>query len=130
MNPLRGPSGPPRTANSSRSGGHMGTNSLFALAVAAVVAAPALGAAPKATFDTAKIEQLTGAKGSLNEKEGVLKASGPGSVLSAPAAGVKLPPPMGLTSWAAFKRVGKHAVVMGDIVMLEDQVNPVMSAAL
>jgi hypothetical protein len=37
---------------------------------------------------------------------------------------------MGLTSWASFKRVGQHAVVMGDMVLLEDQVNPVMSAAL
>src|SRR5436189_611922 len=39
-------------------------------------------------------------------------------------------PHMGLTSWASFKHVGQHTVVMGDMVMLEDQVNPVMSAAL
>jgi len=37
---------------------------------------------------------------------------------------------MGLTSWAAFKRAGTHTMVMGDIVLLEDQVNPVMSVAL
>lgn len=37
---------------------------------------------------------------------------------------------MGLTSWAAFKSAGEHVVVMGDLVLLEDQVNPVMSAAL
>src|SRR5206468_7978129 len=46
------------------------------------------------------------------------------------AAGVRITPPMGLTSWAAFKRVGAHTVVMGDMVLLEDQVNPVMSVAL
>ncbi len=46
------------------------------------------------------------------------------------AAGVRLTPPMGLTSWAAFKQAGKHTVVMGDMVLLEDQVNAVMSVAL
>jgi uncharacterized protein DUF1259 len=46
------------------------------------------------------------------------------------AAGVRLTPPMGLTSWAAFQHAGDHAIVMGDLVLLEDQVNPVMSAAL
>src|SRR5262249_42642774 len=81
-------------------------------------------------FDTAKIEELTGAKGALNEKEGVFKVSAPRSDLAVVAAGVKLTPPMGLTSWAAFKRVGKHTAVMGDTVLLEDQVNPVMSVAL
>jgi hypothetical protein len=37
---------------------------------------------------------------------------------------------MGLTSWAAFTRAGAHDAVMGDIVLTEDQVSPVMSAAL
>jgi hypothetical protein len=37
---------------------------------------------------------------------------------------------MGLTCWAAFKIMGDHAMVMGDQVLLEDQVNPVMSTAL
>jgi hypothetical protein len=84
----------------------------------------------KAGLDTSKLEELTGAKGSFDEKEGVFKVSAPRSDLSVVAGGVKLTPPMGLTSWAAFKRVGNHVVVMGDIVVLEDQANPVMSAAL
>ena len=104
---------------------------LAAIACAGFVAAPTLAASPpKASLDTAKIEELTGAKGVFNEKEGVFKVSVPRSDLSVTAAGVKLTPPMGLTSWAAFKRAGKHTVVMGDIVLLEDQVNPVMSTAL
>jgi hypothetical protein len=37
---------------------------------------------------------------------------------------------MGLTSWAAFKKMRDHTMVMGDTVLLEDQVNPVMSVAL
>jgi hypothetical protein len=54
----------------------------------------------------------------------------PRADLSVTAAGVKMTPPMGLTSWAAFKSAGDKVVVMGDLVLLEDQVNPVMSAAL
>jgi hypothetical protein len=95
------------------------------LLIAALVAA---AAAPK--FETARIEQLTGAKGSLNEKEGVFKVSVPRADLHVTAAGVHLTPPMGLTAWAAFTKVGNHTAVMGDIVLTEDQVNPAMSAAL
>ena len=81
-------------------------------------------------LDTARIEQLTGAKGKLDEKEGVFKVSVPRSDLKVTAAGVKMTPPLGLTSWAAFKRAGDHTVVMGDNVLLEDQVNAAMDAAL
>jgi hypothetical protein len=100
------------------------------LAGLVVACSSAFAATPKAPFDTAKIEELTGAEGTLNEKEGVFKVSVPRGDLSVIAGGVKLTPPMGLTSWAAFKKAGKHTVVMGDIVLLEDQVNPVMSVAL
>ena len=102
----------------------------FIAVLALATTSSALAAPPRASFDTGKIEQLTGAKGVLNEREGVFKVSVPRSDLTVVAAGVRLTPPMGLTSWAAFKRAGKHTVVMGDMVMLEDQVNPVMSVAL
>src|SRR5215210_272881 len=81
-------------------------------------------------LDTARIEQLTGAKGQMNEKEGVFKVSVPRADLRVTTAGVKMTPPLGLTSWAAFKQVGDQTVVMGDNVVLEDQVNAVMDAAL
>jgi len=88
-------------------------------------------AADKApTFDTASIEALTGAKGALDAKEGVFKVSLPRKDIAAVVAGARLTPPLGLTAWAAFTKAGAHTVVMGDIVLLEDQVNPVMSAAL
>jgi hypothetical protein len=86
--------------------------------------------AADAALDTAKIEQLTGGKGELNAQEDVFKVSVPRSDLTVTAAGVKMTPPMGLTSWAAFQQVGTQTMVMGDIVLLEDQVNPVMSVAL
>ena len=94
------------------------------------LATGARAAPPKPPFDTAQIEKLTAAKGTLNEKEGVFKVSVPRTDLAVTTAGVKLTPPMGLTSWAAFTRAGNHTVVMGDLVLLEDQVNPVMSVAL
>jgi len=81
------------------------------------------------TVDTDKIEQLTGVKGKLNDKEGVFKVSVPRADLKVTVAGVHMTPPMGLTSWAAFNKDGE-TLVMGDMVLLEDQVNPVMSVAL
>jgi Domain of Unknown Function (DUF1259) len=85
---------------------------------------------PAAPFDTAAIERLTGAKGTLAEKEGVFKVSVPRKDLSVSVAGAKITPPLGLTSWAAFRHVPQGTVVMGDLVLTEAQVNPVMSAAL
>ena len=92
--------------------------------------AAAAGKATEAALDTAAIEQLTGAKGNLDAKEGVFKVSLPRADIAGTAGGVRMTPPLGLTAWAAFTRAGKHTMVMGDIVLLEDQVNPVMSAAL
>jgi len=87
-------------------------------------------AAAKSTLDTARIEQVTGLKGKWNEKEGVFKVEMPRSDLAVTAAGTKMIPPLGLTAWAAFTKAGGHTVVMGDMVLTEDQVNPAMSAAL
>src|SRR4029077_9630684 len=106
------------------------------LAVSVLVAAMvysgslALGEAPGTAMDTTNIERLTGAKGAFDEKENVFKVSVPREDLCALIARVKMSPPMGLTSWAAFKRDGKDDMVMGDLVLLQDQVSPVMSAAL
>jgi len=86
--------------------------------------------AAEPALDTAKIEQLTGAKGELNTQEGVFKVSAPRSDLAVTVAGVKMTPPLGLTSWAAFQPMGTQTMVMGDLALLEDQVNPVMSVAL
>jgi len=104
------------------------------LAVVGVLVPLSAYAEPKAGaaghLDQARIEQLTGAKGKLDEKAGVFKVSAPRTDLKVVSSGVHITPPMGLTSWAAFTRSGSHTAVMGDIVLTEDQVNPVMSAAL
>jgi hypothetical protein len=102
----------------------------FALSVAGICDVSALGQTGGTAMNTGAIERLTGAKGALDEKEGVFKVSVPRKDLSVVIAGVKMTPPMGLTSWAAFKRDGKDDMVMGDLVLVQNQISPVMSAAL
>src|SRR5438067_7207106 len=101
---------------------------VFAHLALAGAVSPSLAAEGK--LDTAKIEQLTGVKGELSEKEGVFKVTVPRSDLKVTVAGVKMTPPMGLASYAAFTKADGKTMIMGDTTLLEDQVNPVMSVAL
>ena len=98
--------------------------------IAAVTSAAGEPVANQPQLNTGRIEELTGEKGKLDEREGAFKVSVPRGDLEVRVAGVRMTPPMGLTSWASFKRIGQHTVVMGDMVLLEDQINPVMSIAL
>lgn len=81
-------------------------------------------------LDTAKIDNITGLKGKLNEKEGVYRVSFPRADVKIAVDGWTMPPFMGLGTWAAFTK-GSHteAMVMGDTVLFEDEVNPVISIA-
>src|SRR3954447_23175241 len=93
----------------------------------AVAIAVSLGAVHLyAALNPANIEKLTGLKGTLNEKENVFKVSLPRSDIKASVNGVSLTPPLGLTAWAAFTPMGDHTMMMGDMVMLEPQINTVM----
>jgi hypothetical protein len=99
---------------------------VFALLICRI---PAQAAEPK--FDTATIDKATGAKGMLNKGEGVFKVSFPRADVKVSVDGTPMPPFMGLTSWAAFQDgVKVEAMVMGDIVLFQDEVNPVLSVAL
>jgi Domain of Unknown Function (DUF1259) len=95
-----------------------------------VLSMSVLGASKKTALDGDKIAKLTGLSGQMNEKEGVYKVSLPRGDIKPTASGVAITPPMGLTSWAAFTKTGDHVMMMGDTVLTEDQVNPVMSVAL
>src|SRR5438270_1423669 len=97
----------------------------------ALVFAALLCASVAAGLDTARIDELTGLKGKLNEKEGVYKITFPRSDVKVIVDGWTMPPFMGLGTWAAFTK-GEHseAMVMGDTVLFEDEVNAAMSAAL
>ena len=82
-------------------------------------------------FDLARIESLTGLKGTFNTNEGVIKVTAPRNDLPVTVDGWKMSPFMGLTTWAGFIEGNKaEAMVAGDFVLFEDEVNPVMSAAL
>ncbi|HEV8418129.1 MAG TPA: DUF1259 domain-containing protein [Candidatus Udaeobacter sp.] len=83
-----------------------------------------------ANLDTARIDQLTGLKGKLNEKEGVYKVTFPRSDVKIVVDGWTMPPFMGLGTWAAFTATKDGVMVMGDTVLFEDEVYAAMSAAL
>ena len=104
----------------------------WALHAAAVLCASLLSvpAGANPALDTAKIEQLTGAKGTLDSAEGVFKVNVPRTDLAVTVAGVKMTPALGLTSWASFQAAGTQTMVMGDMVLRDDQVVAVMDAAL
>ena len=89
-----------------------------------------ISSALAADLDTARIDELTGLKGKFNQKEGVYKVTFPRSDVKVVVDGWTMPPFMGLGTWAAFTPTKDGAMVMGDTVLFEDEVNAAMSAAL
>jgi hypothetical protein len=85
--------------------------------------------AQTATLDTAAIEQATGLKGAMIAEENVFKVTKPRTDVKIQVDQWSMPPFMGLGSWAAFTPGHGGAMMMGDTVLFEDEVNPVMSAA-
>ena len=64
-------------------------------------------------------------------KDSVLKVNIPRSDVRVTIAGRPAPTPFGFGGWIALtKGDGGHEVMMGDLVLTEDEVNPVMSALL
>src|SRR6476661_5037656 len=64
-------------------------------------------------------------------KDSVLKVNIPRNDVKVTVAGVSTPTPFGFGGWVAMtKGDGGHQVLMGDLVLLQDEVNPVMSALL
>src|SRR5438093_7379418 len=64
-------------------------------------------------------------------KDNVLKVNIPRNDLKVTVAGVATPTPFGFGGWVAMtKGDGGHQVLMGDLVLLQDEVNPVMSSLL
>src|SRR6058998_498098 len=97
----------------------------------ALVFAALLCASVAAGLETARIDELTGLKGKMNEKEGVYRVTFPRDDVKVVVDGWTMPPFMGLGTWAAFTK-GAHAeaMMMGDTVLFEDEVTAAMSAAL
>ena len=82
-----------------------------------------------AGLDTAAIEQVSGLKGQIIAEEKVFKIGKPRTDVKIQVDQWSMPPFMGLGSWAAFTPGHGGAMMMGDTVLFEDEVNPVMSAA-
>jgi hypothetical protein len=76
--------------------------------------------------DWAAVGAALGIPGKLMEG-GVYRISMPRRDLKVTAHGVPIKPSFALGSYAAFVGPPRHAMVMGDLVLLEDEVNPVLS---
>jgi len=95
-------------------------------AIAGTAAAQAVPKTPSSRYWTA-VEDALGRKGTPNPGS-VLKFSFPRSDLRVVLRGVTLKPALALGSWVAFKRIGDHVMVMGDLVLLDDEVASVMGS--
>ena len=98
--------------------------------IAGAIFTALIGLVSAAGLDTARIDQLTGLKGKFNEKEDVYRVTFPRNDVKVVVDGWAMPPFMGLGTWAAFTPTKDGAMVMGDTVLFEDEVNAAMSAAL
>ena len=98
-------------------------------AICLLATLPAFAALP-GTVRSA-IDQITGIKGMFVDNEDVYKINLPRVDVKLTVDRAAINTFMGLTSWAAFTTgTLKEAMVMGELVVFEDEVNPVMSAAL
>jgi Domain of Unknown Function (DUF1259) len=75
--------------------------------------------------DWRQVEEAMGRPGQMQPGE-VIRFGLPRKDLHVVLDGVDIKPGLALGSWAAFKRHGSGAMVMGDLVLTEDEVEPVM----
>ncbi len=77
------------------------------------------------SIDRESIENIIGKKGTM--QDGVLKFTFPRYDLKVNIGSVSVAPELALTSWMAFHQVGSSSMVMGDLVLLESEIDPVIS---
>ena len=100
--------------------------------VLAACSAPQNGTSPTnsaqtpSAIDWKPIEQALGKAGSMQPGD-VYKVSLPRSDLKVTVGGIELKPALALGSWVAFKKTGDMTMVMGDLVLTEDEVTPVLT---
>src|SRR5215469_6540760 len=92
-------------------------STLLALAVCAWASA--------ADIDWSKVDQAMGKKGS-DQPGGVHKYGLPRSDLKVTVDGVAIKPTLALGSWIAFQPTADGAMFMGDLVLTDTEVGPVM----
>ncbi len=107
----------------------MKTSLIFCVAVA--LTKTSADGQPTGKLDASKIDAAIGTKGTMIEAEGVYKVTFPRADVAITVDGRRMEPFMGFTSWAAFKAgVAAECMVMGDLVLFEDEVGAVMDACL
>ena len=93
--------------------------------VAAALFAVGLSLPARAEVDWNKVGQALGKSGTITPS-GVYRVGLPRTDLHVMLDGVELKPALALGSWLAFKSMGASAMVMGDLVLTEAEVSPVM----
>jgi hypothetical protein len=82
--------------------------------------------AAQASDDLLDVENILGAAGQM--QEGAFIVRFPRNDIKVTIDGEPMPTALGFVSWTAWKNIGKEAMVMGDFVLLEKEINPVISA--
>src|SRR3954470_1025742 len=100
----------------------VGGTVLLLVSLASLARAQEMPAAYKQVLDT------LGKTGDF--KDNVLKVNIPRNDLSITVANVKTPTPFGFGGWVALTKGTGMDVMMGDLVLTQEEVNPVMSALL
>src|SRR5262245_39928683 len=105
---------------------------LIVISLAGLVAAaerfgeePSTAPIAAAPVDWKQVEQALGKTGSMQPGD-VYKIGIPRSDLTVIVGDVKIKPALALGGWVAFKIHGNEAMVMGDLVLTDDEVGPVM----
>ncbi len=100
--------------------------SIAAIDLAALAVLPhAVGAQQKSEADWKPVEEALGKAGQLQPGD-VFRVAMPRTDLKVQVQGVDVKPGFALGSYAAFKKMGKDAMVMGDLVLLDEEVQDVM----
>jgi hypothetical protein len=86
-------------------------------------------AASAADTDWSKVDQVLGRKGA-EQPGGIHRYGIPRSDLKVTLDGVTIKPSFALGGWAAFEPMGSETMLMGDLVLTDTEINPVMKKAL
>lgn len=103
---------------------HVAKHTIGLLVAMVILAVPGLVGAVEP--DWKAVEQALGKSGQLQTGD-VFRIGIPRTDLTVTVKGVTVKAPFALGSYAAFKQIGSQAMVMGDLVLLDQEVTPVMS---